>query len=196
MSLVDFHSMLEAHDEEMSKMAADEDAAGRITARGFMDELEKLAQGSTTQYGPLQSLLQAKPVSQPKKTGLGGPGQKRREMSPTGRSYWEPLPKERKKLPATPKHPPHIARALAGRKKPPVTGAMASGSVAPSAAESAAKLRYQMAAAKPPKRKATMMESLKTKGKRARQSVEEAGRSYGKAFAGFGRGLARAARGE
>lgn len=52
MSLVDVLNQLETADEEMKKeaaelekIAAEEEAAGRITARGFMDELNKLAQG-------------------------------------------------------------------------------------------------------------------------------------------------------
>ena len=52
MSLVDVLEQLESVDEEMEKeaselekIAAEEDAAGRIMARGFMDELNKLAAG-------------------------------------------------------------------------------------------------------------------------------------------------------
>ena len=52
MSLVDVLNHLESVDEEMEKeasemekIAAEEEAAGRITARGFMDELNKLAAG-------------------------------------------------------------------------------------------------------------------------------------------------------
>lgn len=51
MGLADFHEKLAQVDEatrqealEAEKVAADEDAAGRILARGFMDELDKLAQ--------------------------------------------------------------------------------------------------------------------------------------------------------
>jgi hypothetical protein len=51
MSLVDVLGQLEAVDTEMEKeaeehekLAAEEEAAGRIMARGFMDELNKLAQ--------------------------------------------------------------------------------------------------------------------------------------------------------
>lgn len=43
MSLVDFLGSMEEQEEEMAKLAAEEDAAGRIMARGFMDELNKLA---------------------------------------------------------------------------------------------------------------------------------------------------------
>lgn len=57
MSLVDVLNQLETADEEMEKeaqemekIAAEEEAAGRITARGFMDELNKLAQ--TMQFKP------------------------------------------------------------------------------------------------------------------------------------------------
>lgn len=51
MSLSDLYAFMEANDEEMAKeaqeldkLAAEEDAAGRIMARGFMDELNKLGQ--------------------------------------------------------------------------------------------------------------------------------------------------------
>lgn len=47
MSLVDILEQLDAVDEEMTKEAAEQDAAGRIMARGFMDELNKLAQTTT-----------------------------------------------------------------------------------------------------------------------------------------------------
>ena len=52
MSLVDIHEKLSSHDEVLEKEAAvefdklaEEDAAGRIMARGFMDELHKVAGG-------------------------------------------------------------------------------------------------------------------------------------------------------
>lgn len=52
MSLADLYAVMESQDyemqkeaSEMEKLAAEEDAAGRITARGFMDELNKLAEG-------------------------------------------------------------------------------------------------------------------------------------------------------
>ena len=44
MSLVDLLNEMEEQDEEMSKIAAEEDAAGRIMARGFVDELNKIAE--------------------------------------------------------------------------------------------------------------------------------------------------------
>jgi hypothetical protein len=51
MSLANLLNTLEACDhemnkeaEEMNKLAAEEEAAGRIMARGFMDELHKLAE--------------------------------------------------------------------------------------------------------------------------------------------------------
>ena len=72
MSLVSLMAELESHDEEMSKEAqehmkleAEEDAAGRIMARGFMDELDKLAAG----YTPGSSLPPA-----PKKGTYVNPG--------------------------------------------------------------------------------------------------------------------------
>lgn len=50
MSLADLYEVMASNDEEMSKeaselekIAAEENAAGRIMARGFMDELNKLA---------------------------------------------------------------------------------------------------------------------------------------------------------
>lgn len=52
-SLIDIYNTLSAADEEILekqaaeiKLAEEEDAAGRIMARGFADELEKIAQGS------------------------------------------------------------------------------------------------------------------------------------------------------
>lgn len=52
MSLVDIHNRISSADQQLEKQAeaemqkwAEEDAAGRIMARGFMDELNKLAQG-------------------------------------------------------------------------------------------------------------------------------------------------------
>ena len=50
MSLVDLYAAMEESDheltkeaEELEKLAAEEEAAGRIMARGFMDELNKVA---------------------------------------------------------------------------------------------------------------------------------------------------------
>jgi len=52
MGLVDIHEQLSSYDSELEKEAAveyeklaEEDAAGRIMARGFMDELQKIAGG-------------------------------------------------------------------------------------------------------------------------------------------------------
>ena len=44
MSLADYLDQLDAEQDDFEKIAAEEDAAGRIMARGFMDELDKLAQ--------------------------------------------------------------------------------------------------------------------------------------------------------
>ncbi|KKK89286.1 hypothetical protein LCGC14_2734630 [marine sediment metagenome] len=51
-NLVDVHAKLSVADEALEKQAsvefeklAEEDAAGRIMARGFMDELHRLAAG-------------------------------------------------------------------------------------------------------------------------------------------------------
>ncbi|MHC4644907.1 MAG: hypothetical protein ACYTBJ_05365 [Planctomycetota bacterium] len=59
MSLAALFEQMEFGDQEMAKeaedqvkLAAEEDAAGRIMARGFMDELNKLAQKSP--YAPRQ----------------------------------------------------------------------------------------------------------------------------------------------
>ena len=56
MSLTELYDQISSADnelqkeaEEMDKLAAEEEAAGRITARGFMDELQKMAQ----QFGGL-----------------------------------------------------------------------------------------------------------------------------------------------
>ena len=50
MSLVSFLESMEDQEEEMSKLAAEEDAAGRIMARGFMDELAKIARYAKVQF--------------------------------------------------------------------------------------------------------------------------------------------------
>lgn len=73
MSLVDVLSQLEATDYEMEKeatehekFAAEQEAAGRIMARGFMDELNKLAQAGMQfkpqKVGPSASALPPKSV--------------------------------------------------------------------------------------------------------------------------------------
>lgn len=72
MSLVDVLNQLENADEEMEKeaqelekIAAEEEAAGRITARGFMDELNKLAQGmqfKPQKVGPSAAALPKKNI--------------------------------------------------------------------------------------------------------------------------------------
>jgi hypothetical protein len=41
--LASFDNVISEENEELYKEAAEEEAAGRITARGFMDELQKLA---------------------------------------------------------------------------------------------------------------------------------------------------------
>jgi len=60
MSLADLYDVMVSNDDEMSKeasemekMAAEEDAAGRIMARGFMDELNKLAADVNTKFKPM-----------------------------------------------------------------------------------------------------------------------------------------------
>ena len=42
-SLTDIHEVLSKKDEELTKIAREEDAAGRIMARGFAAEILKLA---------------------------------------------------------------------------------------------------------------------------------------------------------
>lgn len=44
MSLAKFYETMVSDEEEIEKQAADEEAAGRIMARGFLDELHKLAE--------------------------------------------------------------------------------------------------------------------------------------------------------
>lgn len=82
MSLADLYEKLAAVDheaqaeqQEHEKLAAEEEAAGRITARGFMDELNKLAasagppsavQGMVKQRPPAKApMKQYKPVKAP-----------------------------------------------------------------------------------------------------------------------------------
>lgn len=67
MGLVDLLSVLEDQDEEMQKQAAEEDAAGRIMARGFMDELNKLAEFGPAPLKPLQKAQEKAPPIQPGK---------------------------------------------------------------------------------------------------------------------------------
>jgi hypothetical protein len=89
MSLADMYEKIAAYDgevedqyEELSdteKLAAEHDAAGRIMARGFMDELNKIAQMPPA--GPSPRLVKA-----------------------TGKKSWEmPTPKEMPKPKAPPK---------------------------------------------------------------------------------------------
>jgi hypothetical protein len=91
MSLTDMYEKIASYDEEIEqqyselsdteKTAAEYDAAGRIMARGFADELNKLAQMPPT--GPSESLIKK-----------------------TGKKPWEmPTPKEMPKPrpPAPPK---------------------------------------------------------------------------------------------
>lgn len=81
MSLAEFLNEMEAYDDEMNKeaaelekMAAEEEAAGRIMARGFMDELNKLAQDMKFKPEVIQQTRTNKGgIQQPKKPGqLGG----------------------------------------------------------------------------------------------------------------------------
>jgi len=71
MSLANFLNELEAQDEEMNKeaekmnkLAAEEEAAGRIMARGFVDELNKLAEVASGPSGKMLDMAaQAKQKS-------------------------------------------------------------------------------------------------------------------------------------
>lgn len=74
MSLVDVLNQLEVADEELhkeaaeqEKLAAEEEAAGRIMARGFMDELNKLAADSGMTFKP-EVVTRSKPKPAPKST--------------------------------------------------------------------------------------------------------------------------------
>lgn len=75
MSLVDFLNQMEESEAEFEKQAAEEEAAGRIMARGFMDELDKIA-------GPIDWLKrkfgfgQKKPVPAPQPKFKPGSGYK------------------------------------------------------------------------------------------------------------------------
>jgi hypothetical protein len=69
MSLADLYNAMEANDhemvkeaEELEKIAAEEEAAGRIMARGFMDELNKLAQELEASKPPRFAGERGKPV--------------------------------------------------------------------------------------------------------------------------------------
>jgi len=48
-TITEVYEKLAAADEELRKVAQEEDAAGRIMARGFADELHKLAAGPSLQ---------------------------------------------------------------------------------------------------------------------------------------------------
>lgn len=92
MSLVDFLDQLEAADEEMQKeaseyekLAAEEEAAGRIMARGFMDELDKLAQRMPGQSLPPAASHTMKPMPAPKPAKL--PEMKVKQALPGSKIY-------------------------------------------------------------------------------------------------------------
>ncbi|MHC4644900.1 MAG: hypothetical protein ACYTBJ_05330 [Planctomycetota bacterium] len=83
MSLADLYEKIatvdvEAEQErtELEKLAAEEDAAGRITARGFMDELNKLAAA----MGPLPGMKAMAP--QAAKAGAAYAKQQASAMKP------------------------------------------------------------------------------------------------------------------
>ncbi len=90
MSLADMYEKIAAYDNEVEeqheelseveKVAAEHDAAGRIMARGFMDELNKLAQMPPT--GPSPALVKK-----------------------TGKKPWE-MPKPKEMKPITKEPPP------------------------------------------------------------------------------------------
>ena len=71
MSLADFHAAMEENDHEMTKeaeglekLAAEEDAAGRIMARGFMDEMNKIAE-LDKEAGPIDWVRKKLGIDQP-----------------------------------------------------------------------------------------------------------------------------------
>jgi hypothetical protein len=102
MSLTDVLAQLEQVDEEMSKeaellekVAREEEAAGRIMARGFMDELDKLAEGAADWIGaampknkpaapkpaPMAKPKMA-PVAKPKSLGTSGDTMSMKTVAP------------------------------------------------------------------------------------------------------------------
>ncbi len=106
MSLVDIHAQLTSQDEVLEKEAAqefsklaEEDAAGRIMARGFMDELHKIAQG-------VQPITPGRTVPTGRYRTGPGPGQ---------------APGLKPRKPKTPKLPTNItmARQPFHSRKPP-----------------------------------------------------------------------------
>ena len=85
MSLVDIHDQISAHDSALEKEAAvefqklaEEDAAGRIMARGFMDELQKLAGPFDLKYkggaAPPSPGLKGRSMKAPPSPGKGTGG--------------------------------------------------------------------------------------------------------------------------
>lgn len=92
MSLADMYEKIASYDEEIEeqyeeltdteKTAAEYDAAGRIMARGFMDELDKLAQMPPT--GPTKGVLGAagRPVPTPHPKEMKQPPPKKIKTPP------------------------------------------------------------------------------------------------------------------
>ena len=88
MGLTELYNQIADSDEELQKeaaeqekLAAEEEAAGRITARGFMDELQKLAAPATRAPVPVTSPLTAADIADSKK------GQQRSKMVPGSKSH-------------------------------------------------------------------------------------------------------------
>jgi hypothetical protein len=119
MGLVDIHETLSSYDAELEKEAAveyeklaEEDAAGRIMARGFMDELQKIAGGDAPGMagglgrapmgGPAQTIK-----SKPYATSGGATGPKRVSTRAT-------------QAPGTPT--PTMSPAVMGQRKKPLRG--------------------------------------------------------------------------
>ena len=168
MSLVDFLDSMEEQEEEMMKVAAEEDAAGRIMARGFMDELNKLA---ATQTAPEQT---------PKSDLPGGPlmsHAKKRVPPPTYRETG-----------------PYGLRS--GGKQPKVKGLQAfeGKSKLPPRDRFPERMR-QMARIKKTYRPEGVA-GLAAKASRAGRAVSDTVKSYGRTFSRFGKGIASNVRGE
>lgn len=196
MSLTQFYELMISDEENMRKEAADEEAAGRIMARGFLDELTKLAEADLP---PISAPKRVGPEPEPKKRRRAPPAVEGTAKQKPWKDPFEPPPPA-KKVP-TPTHRETGPYGLKSGTKPPAIGPglLAFGGRTPRLKASPGELRSKMEAAKPPKRKATIGERIKAlqaKGERARQSVEGAGRSYGRTFARFGKGLKKSFTGE
>ena len=166
MSLVDFLNEMEEQDEEMSKLAAEEDAAGRIVARGFMDELNKLA---ATQAGPVRGSGSDIP---------GGP-------------LWRHAIKDPPRYRETGPYGLH-----SGEKPPKVKGLQAfEGKLKKFPKDRFPERMMEMARIKRTYRPEGTA-GLAAKARRAGGSISDTVKSYGKTFSRFGKGIASNVMGE